>query len=61
MLPCVDTENRSILPHDGVLVRVGLDQDLAGLVVLHEPCPATALDTRKRGVELALEVSERSV
>lgn len=25
VLPCVDTENRSILSHDGVLVCVGLD------------------------------------
>lgn len=44
-----------------VLVCVGLDQDLAGLVVLDEPCPATALDACKRCVELALEVSERAV
>ena len=61
VLPCINTHNGSILAHNWVLVCVGLDLDLAGLVVLHEPCPATALDARKRCVELALEVSERAV
>lgn len=61
MLPRIDTQNGSVLADNWVLVCVGLDQDLAGLVVLHEPCPATALDTRKRCVELALEIGERAV
>lgn len=61
VLPCIDTQNGSVLAHNRVLVCVRLDQDLAGLVVLHEPRPSTALDTRKRRVELALEVGERAV
>ena len=61
MLPCVNAQDGSILAHNWVLVCVSLDQDLAGLVVLHEPCPAAPLDARKRCVELALEISEGAV
>lgn len=61
VLPCIDTQDGSVLADNWVLVCVCLDQDLASLVVLHEPCPATALDTRKRCVELPLEIGERAV
>lgn len=61
VLPGVNAKDRAELADDGVLVGVGLDADVAGLHVLHQPCPAGALDTGKRGVELALQLVERTV
>lgn len=61
MLPRINTQDGCVLTNDRVLVCVSLDQNLARLVILYEPCPAAPLDTRKRCVELALEVSEGAV
>ena len=61
MLPGVDAEDGAELADDGVLVGVGLDADVAGLHVLHQPGPAGALDAGERGVELALQLLERAV
>ena len=61
MLPGVDTKDGAELANDGVLVGVGLDADVAGLHVLHQPRPAGALDAGERGVELALQLLERAV
>ena len=61
VLPGVDAEDRAELADHGVLVGVGLDADVAGLHVLHQPGPAGALDASERGVELALQLVERAV
>jgi hypothetical protein len=61
VLPGVDAKDGAELANDGVLVGVGLDADVAGLHVLHQPCPAGALDAGERGVELALQLVERAV
>ena len=61
MLPGVDTEDGPELAHDGVLIRVCLDLNAAGLGVLHQPCPAAALDARQRGIELLLEGIQAAV
>jgi hypothetical protein len=61
VLPGINTEDRAELADNGVLVGVGLDADVAGLHVLHEPGPAGALDAGERGVELALQLVERAV
>ena len=61
MLPGVDTKDGAELANDRVLVGVGLDADVAGLHVLHQPRPAGALDASERGVELALQLVERAV
>jgi hypothetical protein len=56
VLPGINTKNGAELADDGVLVGVGLDADVAGLHVLHQPRPAGALDAGERGVELALQL-----
>ena len=61
MLPGINTKDGAELANDGVLVGVGLDADVAGLHVLHQPRPAGALDAGERGVELALQLVERAV
>jgi hypothetical protein len=61
VLPGINTEDRTELADDGVLVGVRLDADVAGLHVLHQPGPAGALDAGERGVELALQFVERAV
>ena len=61
MLPGVNAEDGAVLADDGVLVGVGLDADVAGLHVLHQPGPAGALDAGESGVELALQLLERAV
>ena len=61
VLPSVNAENRAELADHGVLVGVCLDADVAGLHVLHQPCPAGALDAGESGVELALQLVERAV
>jgi hypothetical protein len=44
MLPGVNAQQGRELAHDRILVGVGADEDLAGLVVLDKPGPAGALD-----------------
>jgi hypothetical protein len=61
VLPGINTKDRAELANDWVLVGVGLDADVAGLHVLHQPRPARALDTRERSIELALQLIERAV
>ena len=61
MLPGINTKDGAELANDGVLVGVGLDADVAGLHILHQPRPAGALDAGERGVELALQLVERAV
>ncbi len=61
MLPGINTEKGLELANDGVLVGVGADADLAGLLVLDQPGPAAALNTGQRGVELVLELIETTV
>jgi hypothetical protein len=61
VLPGVNAEDGTELADHGVLVGVCLDADVAGLHVLHQPCPAGALDTGESGVELALQLLERAV
>jgi len=55
VLPGVNTQNRTELTDDGVLVGIRPDLDSSSLRVLDQPRPAAALDTRKRSVELLLE------
>lgn len=61
MLPRVNAQDGAELADHGVLVGVGLDADVAGLHVLHQPGPAGALDAGERGVELLLELVEGAV
>lgn len=61
VLPGVNAEDRAELADHGVLVGVGLDANVAGLHVLHQPCPAGALDAGQSGVEFALQLIERAV
>ena len=61
MFPRVNTEQGSELPNDRVLVGICPDLDVARLCVLHQPCPATALDAGEGGVELLLERIEAAV
>lgn len=61
MLPSINTQQRRVLSYNGVLVRIGADLDLAGLVVLNQPGPAAALDAGERGVKFGLEVGEGAV
>lgn len=61
VLPGVNAEDGAELADHGVLVGVGLDADVAGLHVLHQPGPAGALDAGEGGVELALQLLERAV
>lgn len=58
MLPSINTQNWTELSDNWVLVGVGLDGDLAGLVVLDEPGPSGALDASEGGVEGTLELLE---
>jgi len=55
MLPSINTQNRPELPHYRVLVRIRPNLHTAGLCVLDQPRPSTALDARERCVELLLE------
>ena len=61
VLPGVNAEDGAELADHRVLVGVGLDADVAGLHVLHQPGPAGALDAGEGGVELALQLLERAV
>lgn len=61
VLPGVNAEDGTELADHGVLVGVGLDANVAGLHVLHQPGPAGALDAGEGGVELALQLLERAV
>ena len=61
MLPSINTQDWAVLSNDWVLVGVGLDLNLAGLVALYQPGPSTALDTSQCSVELALELAEGAV
>lgn len=61
MLPGIDAQQRRVLAHNRVLVSIGPDLKQAGLVVLDEPRPPTALDAGERGVELGLEGGEVAV
>jgi hypothetical protein len=54
VLPGVNTKDGTELTDHGVLVGVCLDTDVASLHVLHQPCPAGALDAGQSGVEFAL-------
>lgn len=45
----------------GVTYSVGANADLAGLLVLDEPSPPTALDTSKSSVHLVLELIKAAV
>lgn len=40
---------------------IGADANLASALVLHKPSPATALDTRKGGVHLGLELFQVAI
>ena len=61
MLPSINTEEGLVLADNGVLVGVGADADLASLLVLDEPGPATALNASKGSVELVLELIKAAV
>jgi hypothetical protein len=61
MLPSIDTQQRCVLAHDWVLVRICSNLYMTRLGVLHKPCPSTPLDTSERSVELGLKVGEISV
>lgn len=61
MLPSVNTEDRSELADNGVLVCVGSDLDGTGLGVLDQPCPARALNTGQSSVELFLHGVEAAI
>lgn len=61
VLPGINTEKGLVLANNGVLVGVGADTDLAGLLVLDEPGPTAALNTSQRGVEIVLELIEAAV
>jgi len=55
VLPRVDTQERSKVTGDGVLVRAGDNAEGAGGLVLDEPGPAAALDAGEGGVDLLAE------
>lgn len=40
---------------------IGADSDLSGLLVLHEPSPATALNASQSSVHLGLELADATV
>ena len=61
VLPRINAKNWSELPYNGILVRVRLDTDGAGLCVLHQPRPTRALDAGERGVELLFESIQGAV
>ena len=55
MLPSINAQNRTELPNNRILVRIRPNLNSTSLGILHQPCPATTLDARKRRVELLLE------
>jgi hypothetical protein len=61
VLPRINTQNRTELANDGVLVGICLDLDSASLRVLDQPSPTTSLDARECRVELVLEGVEATV
>ena len=61
VLPSVNTEDRSELTNNGILVCVGSDLNGTSLGVLDQPSPAGALDTGQSGVELLLHAIEAAV
>ena len=61
MLPSINTQQWSILAHDGILVGICANLDLSRLVVLDQPCPPAALNAREGRVEFSLEGSEIAV
>lgn len=61
MLPRINTEDRTELANNRVLVLVRLDADVAGLDVLDQPSPTTTLDASEGGVELLFESVEAAV
>lgn len=52
---------RVVIVANAITYSVGADADLAGLLVLDEPSPATALDASKSSVHLVLEFAEAAV
>jgi hypothetical protein len=61
MLPGIDPQQRRILPHHRVLIRIRADLDLARLVIFYEPGPARALNAGEGGVEFGFEGGEVAV
>ena len=61
MLPSIHTQQRRILAHNRILISICANLNLASLVILNKPCPATALDTCQCGVELSFERGEIAV
>jgi hypothetical protein len=61
MLPSINTQDWGVLSNDWVLVGIGANLNVTGLVVLDEPGPSTALDTGESSVELGLEIGEGAV
>ena len=61
MLPSINTQNRTELPHDRILVRIRPNLDSTGLGILHQPRPTTTLNPSKRRVELLLERVEAAI
>ena len=61
MFPSIHAQQRRELPHHRVLIGICADLNLTRLIVLHKPCPATALDTGQRSVEFSFEGGEIAV
>ena len=61
MLPSINTQQRRILAHNRILIRICSNLNLSCLVILDQPCPATTLDTGESGVEFGLERGEIAV
>jgi hypothetical protein len=61
MLPSINTQEWCELSNHWVLVGICSDKHLSCLVVFYKPCPTTALDSCKRGIEFGLEIGEGAV
>jgi hypothetical protein len=61
MLPRINTENRTELSNDRILVRIRPNLHATRLRILDQPRPPTSLDTRQRRVKLLLERIQTSI
>ena len=61
MLPLINAQNRPKLSNHGILIRVRLDPNGTSLCILHQPCPARALNACQCGIELLFHGVEGAV
>lgn len=61
MLPRINSQKWTELPHYRILVRICLDQNAACLRILNQPSPSAALNSSQCSVELLLESIQATI